>query len=129
LLHVGRKLSSVLESLPVGVLIADPEGRICQTTEEVSRILNTADLIDADSYGEILGWWDSAGRTLKDRAGPLARALHKGESSHSERLQIRRFNGSEKTIVASTAPLRGIEGRIVGAAILIQDLLAESRAG
>src|SRR5260221_2973799 len=33
LLRVGRKLSSILEHLPIGVLIADIEGRICQTTE------------------------------------------------------------------------------------------------
>jgi CheY-like chemotaxis protein len=120
LLRVGRKLSTVLESLPVGVLIADAEGRICQTTEEVSRILNTADESDTDSYGEILGWWDSAGKTLKTDDGPLARAL-RGESSHSERLQIRRFNGTVKTIVASASPLRGLDARIVGAVILIQD--------
>jgi PAS domain-containing protein len=29
LLKVGRKLSTLLESLPVGVLIGDAEGRIC----------------------------------------------------------------------------------------------------
>jgi CheY-like chemotaxis protein len=125
LLKVGRRLSTLLESLPVGVLIGDAEGRICQTTEEVARILNTADPSDADSYGELLGWWDSAGRMLKNQNGPLARAL-RGEASHSERLEIRRFNGSLKTIVTSASPLRGLDGRIVGAVILMQDL-TESR--
>jgi CheY-like chemotaxis protein len=122
LLRVGRKLSTMLEGLPAGVMIADADGRICQTTEEVSRILNTADLTDADSYGEILGWWDTAGKTLKDDAGPLARALKKGETSHSERLRVRRFNGTVKTIIASASPLRALDGHIVGAVILIQDL-------
>ena len=121
LLRVGRKLSTVLESLPVGVLIADPDGRICQITEEVARILNT-DATDADSYGELLGWWDTAGKMLKNHGGPLARALQLGESTHSERIQIRRFNGASKTIVASASPLRGLDRRIVGAVILIQDL-------
>ena len=127
LLRVGRKLSSVLETLPVGVLIADVQGRICQTTEEVSRILNTEDLTDPDAYGEILGWWDTAGKTLRSQDGPLARALSKGESSHSERLQIRRFNGTVKTIVASASPLRGLDGHILGAVILIQDLTESSK--
>jgi PAS domain S-box-containing protein len=121
LLRVGRKLSSVLESLPVGVLIADPDGRICQITEEVSRILNT-DSTDADCYGELLGWWDTAGKMLKDHDGPLSRALQHGASTHSEPVRIRRFNGAAKTIVASALPLRGLDGRIVGAVILIQDL-------
>jgi PAS domain S-box-containing protein len=121
LLRAGRKLSGLLESLPVGVLIADLEGRICQTTEEVGRILNTTGAAEADAYGELLGWWDSAGKALRDDAGPLARALQLGESSQSP-VQVRRFNGAVKTIVASASPLRGLAGQIVGAVILIQDL-------
>ena len=58
LLRVGRKLSAVLESLRVGVLIADTEGRICQSTQEVARILKSAELVESDCYGQVLGWWD-----------------------------------------------------------------------
>ena len=120
LLRVGRKLSGLLESLPVGVLIADVDGRICQATEEAARILNTAEVPDPDAYGEILGWWDSAGKLL--RQGPLARALHEGVSSHSERMEIRRFNGHHQPIVASASALRALDGRVVGAVVLLQDL-------
>ena len=120
LLRVGRKLSSLLESLPVGVLIADADGRIGQATDEAARILNVAEVPDADAYGEILGWWDSAGGLVKQ--GPLARALREGASSHSERLEIRQFNGGRKSIVASASPLRGLDGRLVGAVVLLQDL-------
>ena len=126
LLRAGRKLSALLESLPVGVLIADADGRICQTTEEAGRILNTAGVAEADAYGELLGWWDSAGKALKNHAGPLARALQKGETSQSERLELRRFNGKPMTLVASASPLRGLDGHIVGAVILIQDLTETS---
>jgi CheY-like chemotaxis protein len=126
LLRAGRKLSNVLESLPVGVLIADTDGSICQITEEVSRILNT-DATDADSYGELLGWWDTAGKMLKGHDGPLERALKRGLSSHNERVQIRRFNGAAETIVASASPLRGLDAQIVGAVILIQDLAETKR--
>ena len=126
LLRAGRKLSALLESLPVGVLIADADGRICQTTEEAARILNTAGVAEADAYGELLGWWDSAGKALKNQNGPLERALHKGESSQSERLLVRRFNGKPMTVVASTSPLRGLDRRVLGAVILIQDLTEAS---
>lgn len=121
LLRVGRKLSTVLESLPVGVLIADRDGRICQTTEEVARILNIADAADTDDYGELLGWWDTAGRALKNHGGPLERAL-RGESSHAERIAVRQFNGKPKNVMASASPLRGLDGRIVGVVILLQDV-------
>ena len=121
LLRVGRKLSSMLESLTVGVLIADTEGRICQTTEEVSRIFQSIEPTSRDCYGEILGWWDKGGRVLKDRGGPLARALD-GHTSHSEPLEIACFDGSIKSIVASASPLRGIDDNLVGAVVLIQDM-------
>lgn len=124
---MGRKVSSVLESLPVGVLIADVEGRICQATDEVSRILKCVEPVAHDSYGEILGWWDAAGQTIKGEHGPLARAIRNGESSHHERTQIHCFDGSSKSVLISTAPLRGLDGRIVGAVILIQDLTEKTK--
>jgi CheY-like chemotaxis protein len=122
LLQAGRKLASILESLPVGVLIADVEGRICQVNEAVSRIIRIEIPEEHDAYGEILGWWDSSGKMLKDRNGPLARAIHDGETSHSEALEIRCHDGSQKTILGSAAPLFGLERRIVGAVVLIQDI-------
>jgi CheY-like chemotaxis protein len=125
LLRVGRKLSAVLESLPVGVLIADIDGRICQTTEEAARILNCVEPVRSDAYGELLGWWDSAGQMIKTD-GPLARALRQGESTHSQALQIRCFDGTLKTILASAAPLHGLGGEMLGAVVLIRDL-TESR--
>ena len=122
LLRVGRKLSLVLEALPIGVLIADVEGRICQTTEQVARILGSIVPAESDSYGEILGWWDASGRMLKGGTGPLARAIRDGETSRSESIPIRCVDGTQKTILISASPLRGLDGKIVGAVVLLQDL-------
>ena len=122
LLRVGRKLSLVLEGLPIGVLIADVEGRICQTTEQVTRILGSVVPAESDSYGEILGWWDASGRMLKDGTGPLARAIRDGETSRSEGIPIRCVDGTTKTILISASPLRGLDGKIVGVVVLLQDL-------
>jgi CheY-like chemotaxis protein len=121
LMRVGRKLSALLESLPVGVLMADVDGRICQSTDMAQRILK-ADPSDEDSYGALLGWWDSSGQMIKDENGPLARALRSGETTHSEPLPIRCLDGTTKTILASVSPLHGLDGRIVGAVILIRDV-------
>ncbi len=121
LLRVGKKLSSVLESLPVGVLIADSAGRICQMTEEVSRILKSVEAVDDDAYGEILGWWNADGHMIKEKLGSLTQALQEGKSSHSEPMEVRCLDGSTKTLLTSASPLRGLDGEIVGAVLLIQD--------
>jgi CheY-like chemotaxis protein len=127
LLRVGRKLSAVLETLPVGVLIADADGVVCQINEEVSRILKAVDPMQSDDYGELIGWWDAGGRLLKERGGPLGRAIEHGETSHSERIRIRCLDGSEKTILAAASPLRRLDGRIAGAVVLVQDITETAR--
>ena len=126
LLEAGRKLSAVLESLPVGVLIADTHGRVCQTNDEVARICRGNDLIEHDAYGEMFGWWSRDGLKIK---GPLARALRSGESSHNEQIQILCFDGATKKIAASASPLLGIAGKIVGAVIVIKDATESEQIG
>jgi CheY-like chemotaxis protein len=122
LFRVGRKLSALLESLPVGVLIADADGRICQTTDEAARILKCDEPTRSDAYGELLGWWDSAGQMIKNGEGPLSRALRSGETTHSQPLKIRCFDGSTKTILISASPLHGLDRKVIGAVVLIRDL-------
>jgi CheY-like chemotaxis protein len=122
LFRVGRKLSSLLESLPVGVLIADADGRICQTTDEAARILRCGEPAQSGAYGAILGWWDSAGQMIKDGEGPLSRALRSGETTHSQPLKIRCFDGTSNTILASASPLHGLDRKVIGAVVLIPDL-------
>lgn len=122
LMRAGRKLSSVLENLNVGILIADHEGRICQINHEVSNICKANEPIARDSYGEMIGWWDSKGKLLKDSQGPLGRALEHGETSEPELMNITCLDGTSKTILGSASPLLGLEGQVVGAAVVIQDV-------
>jgi CheY-like chemotaxis protein len=122
LVKAGRKLSAVLESLPVGILIADISGRVCQSNDEVSRICKATSAIEHDAYGEMLGWWTSGGEQIKDPDGPLARALKSGQSSASAPLVIRCFDGSPKLVAASASPLFGTAGQVVGAVIVIKDV-------
>ncbi len=124
LLRTGRKLSAILESLRVGVIITDAQGRVCQTNDEVMKILQSVDQLRSDCYGEFLEWWDRDGVVLKGREGPLMQALMKGEASHNEVVQLTCLDRSAKSIFASTSPLRGLDGHIVGAVLVMQDVTA-----
>lgn len=122
LLRAGRKLSAILESLTVGVIIADVSGRICQTNEEVAKILCSVEATKRDAYGEVLGWWDRDGQLLKEKGGPLMRALSRGETSHNEIVKVRCLDHSTKSVFTSASPLRALDGHIVGAVVVLQDV-------
>lgn len=122
LLKTGRKLSSVLESLPVGVFIADADGRVCQVNEEALKIWGFTGPAERDSYGAFLGWWDHDGKLIKASHGPMARVLKSGESSHNELTRIQCFDGTSKSTLSSASPLRSLDGHIVGAVVVIQNV-------
>jgi PAS domain S-box-containing protein len=126
LLQAGRKLTAMLDSLPVGVIIADADGRIYQTNEEVAKIWGS-DGLRPDSYAEYLGWWDKDGRLLRAKEGALAKALNSGVATHNEVLKLTVIDGTPKTILTSASPLRGLDGRIVGAVVVMRDVTEQKQ--
>jgi CheY-like chemotaxis protein len=127
LLRVAREHAAVMETLNVGVLISDADGRICQTNDAVLKILKSVDDATNDSYGKFLAWWDGEGQLLKNHDGPLLRALKKGEVSHHETVEIQCFDQTCKAISTSASPLRGRSGEIVGAVVVIRDVTAHRK--
>ena len=127
LLRAGRKLSAVLETLPIGVLIADAEGRIVQINEEVSRIWGGE--IREHTYAEFLGWWTHDGQLIKASSSPLVRALKEGEASHNEFTRLSCLDGTRKSVLNSASPLHNLEGDIVGAVVVIQDITEHQQIG
>ncbi len=125
LLRTGRKLSAILESLHVGVIITDAQGRVCQTNDEVLKLLKSVDQIRTDSYGEFLDWWNRDGQLLKGPEGPLMQSLLKGDVSHNQVVQLKCLDHSMRSVFASTSPLRGLDGHIVGAVLVMQDVTAQ----
>ena len=128
LLRAARKHAEVLETLHVGVLISDVDGRICQANEMVLKILNSVDHAKKGAYGEFLAWWDHDGQLLKNHDGPLLRALKKGETTHHETVEIRCFDHTKKSISTSASPLRGHSGDVVGAVVVLRDITAHRKS-
>ncbi len=122
LLKTGRKLSDSLESLPVGVLIADDDGRVCQANEQALKILGFTEFEKKESYGEFLGWWEHEGKLIKASHAPMARSLRSGEPSQNELTQIKCSDGTSKSVLSSASPLRSLNGEIVGVVMVIQDV-------
>ncbi|HKB90831.1 MAG TPA: response regulator [Opitutaceae bacterium] len=124
LLRTGRKLSTVLGNIQVGVIIADTEGRVRETNDEAMNILKSVEQTKTDSYGEFLTWWERDGHLLKSRGGPLMRALSEGRASRNEIVTIRCLDGTPRSVFTFASPLRGLDRTIVGAVVVIQDVTA-----
>ncbi len=59
---------------------------------------------------------------IRDQEGPLSHALYQGKTTHNEIVHIRCLDGTPKTLIASASPLLGLDGRIVGAVVVVQDV-------
>lgn len=124
LLKAGRKLSAILETLPVGVIIADKEGGIVQTNDAVLKMWKSFEPFENDAYGMFLQWWSHDGHLVKEA---FSRTLRTGESTHNEIIQLKGFDGTPQMIFTSVSPLRGLKDEIVGAAAVIQDITEHKR--
>ena len=126
LLKAGQRLAGIMENLPVGVLIVDLEGRVCQANAEAARIWGFHKQLEKDAYGEFLSWWEHGGRHLKAAHSPLKKALE-SNSTHNDIAQIRCFDGTTKTVLNSASPLHSVEGKAVGVVLVIQDVTEQQK--
>ena len=122
LLRASRKLPSILESSPVGLICADVDGHICKVNAEGLRNWQSLEQGNQGAHGSLQGWWGDSGSLPGAIADPLMEALKSGRESHNKIMHRDGFDGSIKTLFTFTSPLRGRSGNIVGAVVAIQDI-------
>ncbi|WP_157270945.1 PAS domain S-box protein [Azohydromonas aeria] len=129
--RVENTLSAVLESLPVGVGIADPDGRLVRMNA-ANRALWGGALLDSQrwqDYGEWVAWWPETGQRVRAEEWTLARALLKGEAICNELVRIQPFDGSApRYTLNNAAPVRDAGGTLLGAVVAQQDVTQQREA-
>ncbi len=120
----NQRLQTVLQYLPVAVLIADAAGRIIEKNGMVDQLWGGEALMPEriEQYGEYKGWWAETGEPLGAEDWALARAVLHGEISVGEVIDIERFDGSRGTILNSSVPFYDAQGEITGAVAVSQDI-------
>jgi PAS domain S-box-containing protein len=121
-LREAKNTRAVIETMPVGVIVADKTGVIHQINREAVKIWGGTKLVDINHYNEYVGWRPEDGEPIKSHEWPLARAVEKGETSQFEIILIQSFDGTKKTILNSAAPIRSETGEISGAVDVMQDI-------
>jgi PAS domain S-box-containing protein len=121
-------LRLILDNLPVGVYVADHNGRIILSNPAGQTIWGGARYVGIEHYGEYRGWWADSGRRIAPEEWALARAVQKGEKSLGEIINIEGFDGARKVIRNSGVPLRGPHQEILGGIVVIEDITEVRRA-
>jgi PAS domain S-box-containing protein len=120
-LRDAKNARAVIETMPVGVIVADKAGVIYQMNREAARIWGGAKLVGINHYNEYVGWRPD-GQPIQSHEWPLARAIEKGETSQYEIILIQSVDGTKKTILNSAAPIRSETDEISGAVDVMQDI-------
>jgi PAS domain S-box-containing protein len=122
-------LRLVLEAIPVGVAVLDPDGHIVLTNPASARIWGKAAIQNGpERYATSAGWWHDSGRRIEPDDWTSARTLRTGESFINEVIDIDTFDGFRKIIQNSAVAVRDEHQGIVGAVVVNEDISAREAA-
>ena len=121
-------LNKVLESLPVGVWIADPSGEVMHGNPAGQQIWGGARFVGIEEYEGYKGWWVDSGKPVEAQEWAIARAIKKGETSVNEEIEIESFDGAHKFILNSAIPLLDEHQTFQGAISVNEDITMIKRA-
>ncbi|MBF0204126.1 MAG: PAS domain S-box protein, partial [Desulfamplus sp.] len=122
LMNSQRRLSNVLEILPVGVWIIEKNGTISYGNKMGQTIWAGIQHIGPEDYGKYKAWRADTGTLLKPEDWGAYRAFTKGEVCSEEELEIESFDGIRKTILNWAIPIMGMNNEIKGAVVVNQDI-------
>jgi len=124
------RLKTVLDTLPVGVVVADADGRIVWDNAATRELWGVPPETESwETYANWVGWWPDTGERIKAEEWAMTRALLHGEETRNELVQNQRFVSHERRYyLNNVAPLRNAEGRIVGGVAAMLDVTETKQA-
>ena len=123
-----RLLHTVLFTLPVGVLVTDRQACVILANPAYERIWGHVIVSGHERRAQSKGFWHDSGKRIDPESWASVRALREGQTSLNELIDIETFDGQQKTIQNSVAPIRDAEGLIVGAVVVNEDVTDRVRA-
>lgn len=113
---------TVLDTLPIGVWVADENGTILAGNPAGEKIWGRTHYVGIDQYGEYKARQPDTGKNIEPEEWGIARAIKAGEIVIDQEMDIESFNGTHKTILHSAAPLLTGGQRVIGAVGVNQDI-------
>ncbi|WP_298914759.1 HWE histidine kinase domain-containing protein [uncultured Algimonas sp.] len=129
--QTARRLSLlevVMETVPVGVVIADQAGQILHGNSQVEAMLGHPVLYskDVDGYAEWVSFHED-GRQVESHEYPLSRVLRDGEDRSELDVHYQRGDGTRFWMRLIGQPVLDDRGERIGAAVALLDIDRERR--
>lgn len=120
------RLATVIEQMPAGVMIVEPDGTLALANRQAEAIWGKSFEAGAQTAAEGRGF-DLDGRLLAPDDWPLARAVTTGDFVTGELVEILRADGTSAVIEVNAAPVRDADGRVVAGVQTFWDVTARER--
>ncbi|WP_263384695.1 PAS domain-containing sensor histidine kinase [Granulicella arctica] len=122
-------LQAVLDHLPVGVILAKPDGEIIFGNRSLERITRhpVIDTPDMESHGKWAAF-HADGSRVKALEFPLPRAMEAGHPIPPEDYLYERGDGTLAWISLAAAPILNEEGIVTGGVVALSDIDRQKRA-
>ncbi len=119
-----KRLEGVVDSSPVGILVASAGGQMLAVNREAQRIfrLQHQPEFGADYYLRAAVWRRPDGTPYLREALPLERALRRDETVRAEEVTLAFPDGHTLLTLVNATPLTSAEGTVSGAILVVEDL-------
>ena len=112
----------VFEFLPIGLWLADKEGRILRGNPAGVQIWGAEPQVNPEGYGVFKAWRLPSREAIGPEDWSMVHTVREGIVVTNELLEIEAFDGRRKFILNSTAPLRDDNGDIAAAVAVNLDV-------
>lgn len=116
------RLQSIVQQLPVGVIISDRHGKVMQANKQIELILGVKIHPGAKVGKETFVEAEQNGKVLQPSQSPLAQTLNSGKPIVGQEFTIHRKDGKDTHIQVNTSVIRNKDGKIIAAASIVNDI-------
>ncbi|MDG5817500.1 PAS domain S-box protein [Natronococcus sp. A-GB7] len=123
-----RQLETLFEVLPVGVVVAEPDGRLVEANDVAAEIWG-GNVFDAESvadYERYDGWWADTGEPIEPDEWPMSRVLEGESVLEPDVVEIETADGDRRTVMIHGMPITDEDGEVVRG-VLTQTDVTERR--
>jgi PAS domain S-box-containing protein len=122
LTKTNRLLEALIETMPVGAVIADADGNLLSTNAAARSILGSSVHGSVTHPERDHTSFYRDGSPLPPQDFPLAHALEKRQIIRDVEIIIRRADSDERTLLTSAAPVLDEAGEVLSAIAIFQDI-------